>query len=56
MSYKPRTLVWGRLTRLELIGIMNETIDQKTIETSQFYVCNFLQKKYNISKSDAEDT
>ena len=43
-------------SRLELIGIMNETIDQKTIETSKAHVCNFLQKKYNISKSDAEDT
>ena len=42
-------------SRLELIGIMNETINQKTIETSKAYVCNFLQKKYNISKSDAED-
>lgn len=43
-------------SRLELIRIMNETIDQKTIETSKAYVCNFLQKKYNISKSNAEDT
>ena len=43
-------------SRLELIGIMNETIDQKTIETSKSHVCNFLQKKYNISKLDAEDT
>lgn len=43
-------------SRLELMGIMNETIDQKTIETSKAYVCDFLQKKYNISKSDAEDT
>ena len=43
-------------SRLELMGIMNENIDQKTIETSKAYVCNFLQKKYNISKSNAEDT
>ena len=43
-------------SRLELIGIMNETIDQKTIETSKAYVGNFLQKKYNISKSNTEDT
>lgn len=42
-------------SRLELIGIMNETIDQKTIETSKAYVCDFLQKKYNISKSEAEN-
>ena len=43
-------------SRLELIGIMDETIDQKTIETSKSYVCDFLKKKYSISKSDAEDT
>lgn len=42
-------------SRLELIGIMNATIDQKTIETSKSHVCDFLQKKYNISKSNAED-
>ena len=35
---------------------MNETIDQKTIETSKAYVCDFLQKKYSIYKIDAEDT
>ena len=43
-------------SRLELMGIMNENIDQKTIEPSKAYVCNFLQKKYNISKSNAKDT
>lgn len=32
-------------SRLELIEIMNETINQKTIETSKVYVCNFLLMK-----------
>lgn len=39
-----------------MMGFLNKSITPKVIETSKAYVCNFLQKKYNISKSDAEDT
>lgn len=42
--------------RLGMMGFLNKSITPKVIETSKAYVCNFLQKKYNISKSDAEDT
>ena len=42
--------------RLGMMGFFNKSITPKVIETSKAYVCNFLQKKYNISKSDAEDT
>ena len=42
--------------RLGMMGFLNKSITPKVIETSKAYVCNFLQKKYNISKLDAEDT
>ena len=42
--------------RLDMMGFLNKSITPKVIETSKAYVCNFLQKKYNISKSNAEDT
>ena len=42
--------------RLNIMGFINNGIDKKTVQTPKFYVCDFLQKKYNISKSDAEDT
>ena len=42
--------------RLGMMGFLNKSITSKVIETSKGYVCNFLQKKYNISQSDAEDT
>ena len=42
--------------RLGMMGFLNKSITPNVIETSKAYVCNFLQKKYNISKSDAKDT
>ena len=42
--------------RLGMMGFLNKSITPKVIDTSKAYVCNFLQKKYNISKLDAEDT
>ena len=42
--------------RLGMMGFLNKSITSKVIETSKGYVYNFLQKKYNISQSDAEDT
>ena len=42
--------------RLGMMGFFNKSITPKVIETPKAYVCNFLQKKYNISKLDAEDT
>lgn len=42
--------------RLNVMGLINNGIDKKTVQTPKSYVCDFLQKKYNISKSDAEDT
>lgn len=42
--------------RLGMTGFLNNSITPKVIETSKAYVCNFLQKKYNISESDAKDT
>ena len=42
--------------RLGMMGFLNKSITPKVIETSKAYICNFLQKKYNISKLDAEDT
>lgn len=42
--------------RLGMMGFLNKSITPKVIETSKGYVCNFLQKKYNIPQSDAEDT
>lgn len=37
-------------------GFINQSITEKVIQTPKSYVCDFLQKKYNISESDAEDT
>lgn len=42
--------------RLNIMGFINNGIDKKTVQTPKSYVCAFLQKKYNISKLDAEDT
>ena len=42
--------------RLGMMGFLNKSITPKVIETSKSHVYNLLQKKYNISKSDAEDT
>ena len=42
--------------RLDMMGFINQSITPKVIETPKSYVCDFLQKKYNISKLDAEDT
>lgn len=36
-------------------GFVNQSITEGVIQTSKAYVCDFLQKKYNISKFDAED-
>lgn len=37
-------------------GYNSQYITNDVIQTPKFVVCNFLQKKYNISKSDAKDT
>lgn len=37
-------------------GYNSQYITNDVIQTPKFVVCNFLQKKYNISKLDAEDT
>ena len=37
-------------------GFINQSITEDVIQTSKSYVCDFLQKKYSISKSDAEGT
>lgn len=47
------SMLLGRISRK---GFVNDSVNKKVIQTSQFYVCDFLQKKYDISKSDAEDT
>lgn len=44
------------LAQMWIRGYNSRDISNEVIQTSQFYVCDFLQKKYNISKSDAEDT
>ena len=44
------------LIRLDDLGYMSKSITEDVIQTPKYYVYNFLQKKYNISKSDAEDT
>lgn len=44
------------LAQMWVRGYNSRDISNEVIQTSQFYVCDFLQKKYNISKSDAEDT
>ena len=42
--------------RLNIMGFINNGIDKKTVQTPKSYVCDLLQKKYDISKSDTEDT
>lgn len=42
------------LTDIENAGFVNQSITEDVIQTSKSYVCDFLQKKYSISKSDAE--
>lgn len=44
------------LADIENAGFVNQSITEDVIQTSKSYVCDFLQKKYSISKSDAEDT
>lgn len=44
------------LADIENAGFVNRSITRNVIQTSKSYVCNFLQKKYSIPKSDAEDT
>lgn len=41
---------------IDIMGFINRSINKKIIQTPKSYVCDFLQKKYDISKSDAEDT
>ena len=41
--------------QMDLEGYITKSISDKVIETSYHYVCDFLQKKYNISKSEAEN-
>ena len=43
------------LERLHSLGYVTMHISKRVIQTSKKYVCNFLQKKYNISKFDAKD-
>lgn len=42
--------------RLDIMGFINRSINKKIIQTPKSYVCDCLQKKYDISESDAEDT
>lgn len=44
------------LADIENAGFVNRSITRNVIQTSKSYVCNFLQKRYSIPKSDAEDT
>lgn len=44
------------ISRLSQLGYISKSITKKVIQTSKNYVCDFLQKKYSISKIDAEDT
>ena len=44
------------LIRLDDLGYISKSITKKVIQTPKNYVCDFLQKKYSISKIDAEDT
>lgn len=44
--------VFERLRSLRYVTI---NISKQVIQTSEEYVCNFLQKKYHISKFDAKD-
>ena len=41
--------------QMDLEGYITKSISDKVIETSYHYVCDFLQKKYDISQNDAED-
>ena len=43
------------LERLHSLGYVTINISKQVIQTSEEYVCNFLQKKYSISKFDAKD-
>ena len=43
------------LERLHNLGYVTANISNQVIQTSEEYVCNFLQKKYSISKFDAKD-
>lgn len=43
------------LERLHNLGYVTANISKQVIQTSEEYVCNFLQKKYSISKFDAKD-
>ena len=43
------------LERLHSLGYVTMHISKQVIQTPKKYVCNFLQKKYRISKFDAED-
>ena len=44
------------LADIENADFVNRSITRNVIQTSKSYVCDFLQKKYSISKSDAENT
>lgn len=44
------------LVDIRRAGLVNQSITEDVIQTSKSYVCDFLQKKYSISKSDAEGT
>lgn len=44
------------LVDIRRAGLVNQSITEDVIQTSKSYVCDFLQKKYSISKSDVEDT
>lgn len=43
------------LERLHSLRYVTMHISKRVIQTPKKYVCNFLQKKYNISKFDAKD-
>ena len=43
------------LERLHSLGYVTMHVSKQVIQTSEEYVCNFLQKKYSISKFDAKD-
>ena len=44
------------LADIENAGFVNQSITEDVIQTSKSYVWDFLQKRYSIPKSDAEDT
>ena len=41
--------------RLDIMGFINRSINKKIIQIPKSYVCNSLQKKYDMSQNDAED-